>query len=56
MDVGRWAEAAEHVERALGVIDEHRLYDYAVSVLAFAVAARLAVYRGDLETAERELT
>jgi LuxR family transcriptional regulator, maltose regulon positive regulatory protein len=55
MDHGRWAEAAERVERALAVIDEHRMYDYAVSVLAFAVAARLAVHRGDLQGADREL-
>ena len=32
------------------------MYDYAVSVLAFAVAARLAVHRGDLEEADRQLT
>ena len=55
MDHGRWAEAAERVERTLAVIDEHRLSDYAVSVLAFGVAARLAVHRGDLEGADREL-
>ena len=55
MDHGRWAEAAERVGRALAVIDEHRLHDYAVSVLAFAVAARLAVHRGDLDGADRQL-
>jgi LuxR family maltose regulon positive regulatory protein len=55
MDHGRWTEAAERVERALAVIDEHRLADYMVSVLAFAVAARLAVHRGDREGADREL-
>ena len=56
MDRGRWAEAAEHVERALAVIDEHRMHDYATSVLAFAAAARLAVHRGDLDEADRQLT
>jgi LuxR family maltose regulon positive regulatory protein len=56
MDERRWAEAAEHVERALAVIHEHRFYDYAVSVLAFAVAARLALRNGDLEEADRQLT
>jgi LuxR family maltose regulon positive regulatory protein len=56
MDQGRWSETAERVERALAVIDQHRLYDYAVSVLAFEVAARLAVHRGDLEGAHRQLT
>ncbi len=55
MDHGRWAEATERVDRALEVIDEHRLHDYAVSVVAFAVAARLAVHRGDLDGADRQL-
>ena len=30
-------------------IDEHRMHDYATSVLAFAAAARLAVHRGDCD-------
>ena len=42
MERGRWAEAAEHVERALTAVDEHRMHDYATSLLAFAAAARLA--------------
>ena len=56
MDRGRWAEAAGHVELALAAIDEHRMHDYVTSVLAFAVAARLAVHRGDLKEADRQLT
>jgi LuxR family maltose regulon positive regulatory protein len=56
MDRGRWAEAAERLERALAAVDEHRMYDYVTSVLAFAGAARLAVHRGDLNEADRELT
>ena len=56
MDRGRWAEAAEHVERALDAIDEHRMHDYAISVLTFAAAARLAVHRGDPREADRQLT
>ena len=56
MDRGRWAEAAEHVERAIDAIDETRLHDYVISVLAFAGAARLAVHRGDLNEANRRLT
>jgi LuxR family transcriptional regulator, maltose regulon positive regulatory protein len=56
MDHGRWGEAAGYVGHALDVVDQHRLHDYAVSVLAFAVAARLAVHRGDLEDADRQLT
>jgi LuxR family maltose regulon positive regulatory protein len=56
LDHGRWAEAAERLGLALAVIDDHRLQDYAVSVLAFVVAARLAVHRGDLDEADRQLT
>jgi LuxR family maltose regulon positive regulatory protein len=56
MDRGRWAAAAEHVERALDAIDEHRVHDYALSVLTFAAAARLAVHRGDLKEVDRQLT
>ena len=56
MDRGRWAEAAGHVELALAAIEKHRMYDYVTSVLAFAAAARLAVHRGDLKEADRQLT
>ena len=56
MDGGRWAEAAGRVEAALSVVDKARMHDYATSVLAFAAAARLAVHRGDMEGANRELT
>jgi LuxR family transcriptional regulator, maltose regulon positive regulatory protein len=56
MDRGQWAEAAEHLELALATVDEHRMHDYAVSVLAFAGAARLAVHRGELKEANRQLT
>ena len=56
MDRGRWAEAAGHVELALAAIDKYRMHDYVTSVLAFAVAARLAVHRGDLKEADRQLT
>jgi LuxR family transcriptional regulator, maltose regulon positive regulatory protein len=56
MDRGRWAEAAEHLEPALTVIDAHRMHDYITSVLAFAGAARLAVHRGDLNEADGQLT
>jgi LuxR family maltose regulon positive regulatory protein len=55
MDRGRWAAAAEHLRRALEAIDEHRMHDYAISLLAFAAAARLAVHRGDATEAERQL-
>ena len=47
MNRGRWTQAAEELERALAMIEDFRMYDYAVSVLAFAAAARLALHRGD---------
>ena len=56
MDHGRWEEAAERVERARAAIDEHRLHDYAIIVLAFAAAAQLELHRGDPEEADRQLT
>jgi LuxR family maltose regulon positive regulatory protein len=56
MDRGRWAEAAEHVDLALTAVDEHRMLDYATSLLAFAAAARLGLRRGDRAEAERQLT
>jgi LuxR family maltose regulon positive regulatory protein len=56
MEHGSWAEATERADRALVVIEDHQLYDYALSVLVFAVAARLALHRGDLDEADRQLT
>ena len=56
MDQGRWAAAAGHLDLALAIIDKHRIYDYAASVLTFAAAARLAVHRGDLNDARHWLT
>jgi LuxR family transcriptional regulator, maltose regulon positive regulatory protein len=55
MDRGRWAAAAEHVEGALDAIEEHRMQDYAASLLAFAAAARLALHRGDSTEVDRQL-
>ena len=49
MDRGRWDEAADRVARALAIVDEYRMHDYAASVLVFAAAARLALHDGDLE-------
>jgi LuxR family maltose regulon positive regulatory protein len=56
MDRGAWADAAGHLELAIAAIEEHRTHDYALSVLAFAGAARLAVHHGDLSGADRRLT
>jgi LuxR family maltose regulon positive regulatory protein len=55
MDGGRWAEAAGHLELALDTVEERRLHDYAMSVLAFAAAARLALHRGDRKELDRQL-
>jgi len=56
MDAGRWAEAAGRVEAALAVIDKARMQGCATSAPAFAAAARLALHRGDMKGANRELT
>jgi LuxR family transcriptional regulator, maltose regulon positive regulatory protein len=56
MDRGRWDEAAGRLERALAIVDEHRMHDYATSVLVVAAAARHAVHHGDLEQADRLIT
>ena len=55
MDAGQWAEAAEHLQRALATVDEFRLEDYVLSGLAYAAKARLAVHRGDRQEADRQL-
>ena len=55
MDHRRWAEAGEHVKHALAAVDESQLHDYAMSGLAFAAAARLAVHQGDQKEAARQL-
>ena len=55
MDRGRWAEAADHLELRLSRSMQYRLHDYAMSALAFAAAARLAVQQGDRKEAERQL-
>jgi LuxR family maltose regulon positive regulatory protein len=55
MDRGEWQEAAGRLERALALIDEHRMHDYVYCLLAFAEAARLAMHRGDLAEARRRV-
>ena len=56
MDGAKWEEAAERLNVAVATIDEHRMDDNALSVLAFAAAARFAVHRGDLQQANARLT
>jgi LuxR family maltose regulon positive regulatory protein len=55
MDDGRWAEAGKDLEYALFLVEDLRLHDYAVSVLAFAAAARHALHRGDQHEVTRQL-
>jgi LuxR family transcriptional regulator, maltose regulon positive regulatory protein len=56
IEAGRWDEAAHRVETALGILEEHRMHDYAISILTFAAAARLALHRADLAEADRWIT
>jgi len=56
MDRNAWSDAAEHLRVALEAIDEYRMHDYGVCVLAFAAAARYALHRGDADEANRQLT
>ena len=46
LEASRWSEAAEHLDRALAAVDEHRMRDYATSVLAFALAGRFGRAQG----------
>ena len=55
MDQGRWAAAAGHADAALAAIEENWVQDYSMSLLPFAVAARLCVHRGDVKEANRQL-
>lgn len=55
IDRGRWKEAAERLELALATIDEYRMHDYVMAVLAFVGAARLSLHRGDVNEADRQL-
>jgi LuxR family maltose regulon positive regulatory protein len=52
---GDWQDGATSVERALSVIRSHRIESYITSGLVFAVAARVALHRGDLGLARAHL-
>ena len=56
MDQGEWHEASDHLDRTLKTIDEWRMQDYQTSLLAFAGAARLALHRGQRDSALAWLT
>jgi LuxR family transcriptional regulator, maltose regulon positive regulatory protein len=49
------ADILQRLALALAVIEDHRMSDYATSVLAFAGAARLAAHRGDRPDVDRQL-
>ncbi|GAA1962030.1 LuxR C-terminal-related transcriptional regulator [Microbacterium deminutum] len=53
---GQWERGSELIHATLTLIEEHRLEDYATTLLSFAAAARLSLQRGDTRAAERELT
>ena len=55
MDGGRWSEAAELVAAATATIDRCRLQDHAMSLPAFAAAARLAAHNGDVHELDHRL-
>jgi LuxR family transcriptional regulator, maltose regulon positive regulatory protein len=56
MDQSQWHEASNHLDQALTTIDECRMQDYITSLLAYSGAARLALHRGQRDTAEAWLT
>jgi LuxR family maltose regulon positive regulatory protein len=55
MDGGRWEEAARRVNTALGIVEAQQMHDYAISILTFAAAARVALHRADIAEADRRL-
>ena len=56
MDRGEWQEAADRLEHALAVIDEHRMHDYVFSITVFGGAARRSLHHSDLDETHRQLT
>jgi LuxR family maltose regulon positive regulatory protein len=53
---GRWDDASMLISGALALIEEHRLEDYATSLLTFAAAARLMLQRGEARAAAHQLS
>ena len=49
---GDWTEAEELADRAMGLIGRSRIDEYPVSASAFALAARVALHRGDVARAQ----
>ena len=52
---GAWVQAEEHASKALRIIGRHGIEEYPTTALAFAVAARVALHRGDTHGAEELL-
>ena len=52
---GAWVQAEELADRALRFIRRSRMEEYPTSALAYAVAARVALHRGDARGAEELL-
>jgi LuxR family maltose regulon positive regulatory protein len=52
---GDWAQAETLAEQARSVVRRARLEEYVTSALLYAVAARSAIHRGDLERAREDL-
>lgn len=55
MEAGRWDEAADLIDGALGTVHDRHLGGYGSAVLAHAAAARLALHRGGLADTSRQL-
>ncbi len=53
---GAWVQAEELADRALRFIRQSRMEEYPTSALAYSVAARVAVHRGDARGAQELLT
>ena len=53
---GRWVEAEEFAERALRVARRSRLDEYPTSAFVCALAARVALHRGEAQRAHELLT
>ena len=53
---GAWVQAEERVVRATRVIRRARMEEYPTSAFAYAVAARVALHRGEAERARKLLT
>jgi LuxR family transcriptional regulator, maltose regulon positive regulatory protein len=52
---GAWVQAEELVNRAVRVVDRSRLGEYPSSALVYAVAARVALHRGEDTRAQQHL-